>query len=137
MGRELLTVENRKQILRSIIVMNLKKSPGENTAINYDVKNIAKHDMCFLNEQFQIYFKNKKSRPDIIICGGKSTSNIFNSIIDIPNKNDWRMTERGIFYYEFDKNRYFIKYIHPAARISDNLIFYGLIDAIKEIVKSN
>jgi len=86
-----------------------------------------------LNRQFQLYYKNEKTRPDIIICGGSSTSNTFNKLVDIPNKDDWKQTFRGIWYYEYDSGRFFISYSHPEARIQDSLLYYGLIDAIKEL----
>ena len=54
-------------------------------------------------------------------------------IENIENKSDWKTTSRGVYYYEFDKGKYFIKYAHPEARVSDNLLYYGLIDAIKEL----
>lgn len=132
-NKKFLTQEKRKQILSSIIIMNLKKSPGKHTTINEELKNVAEQDKSFLNQQFQIYFKEKKVRPDIIICGGTSTSNTFNSLIEIPNKKDWEMTTKGVHYYEFDNGRFFIEFAHPEARVSDNLIYYGLIDAVKEI----
>ena len=42
-------------------------------------------------------------------------------------------TTRGVQYYEYEKGKFFIKYAHPEARVADNLLYYGLIDAVKEL----
>ncbi len=127
------TKDKRKELLASICTMNLKKSSGSHTTNNRELASVAEQDRCFLNKQFHLYYDRKESRPDFIICGGTSTSNNFNKLINIENKSDWKTTSRGVYYYEFDKGKYFIKYAHPEARVSDNLLYYGLIDAIKEL----
>lgn len=127
------TTERRKELLSSICVMNLKKSSGGHTTDNKELALVASQDTDYLNRQFQLYYNSEKSRPDFIICGGTSTSNNFNKLINIENKSDWKTTSRGVYYYEFDKGKYFIEYAHPEARVSNNLLYYGLIDAIKEL----
>ena len=47
------------------------------------------------------------------------------------------MTARGIWYHEYQKNKYIIQYSHPEARVADCLLYYGLLDAINEIYKNN
>ena len=47
---------------------------------------------------------------------------------------EWQQTSRGIQYF-IDKNkRVYVSYCHPEARVPDNLLYYGLIDAVKEIL---
>lgn len=123
----------REKLLPTICVINVKKSPGGYTAIHKEIWNTADQDKIFLNRQFQLYYKSEMTRPDIIICGGSWTSDIFNRFVDIPNKEKLETTSRGVWYYEYDKGRFFIYYSHPEARVQDNLLYYGLIDAIKEI----
>jgi len=123
----------RKELLLTICVINVKKSPGGHTTNNEKMWNAANQDKKLLNQQFQIYCQNKTTRPDLIICGGSTTSNTFNALVDIPNKENWKRTTRGVWYYEYDTEKYFIQYAHPEARIQDSLLYYGLIDAIKEL----
>ncbi len=125
----------RKKLLPSLCVMNVKKSPGGHTANEKKLWEIAEEDKEFLSEQFNIYTNDEESRPDIIIGCGAAASNIFIRYTDIiKDKAQWEQTSRGIEYYEFEKGKYFIYYLHPEARVKDNLLYYGLIDAIKEIV---
>ena len=46
----------------------------------------------------------------------------------------WEKTKRGILYNK-ENNKIIISYSYPAARVSSNLLCYGLIDAVKEIYK--
>jgi hypothetical protein len=123
----------RKELLPTICVINVKKSPGGHTANHNEMWNTADQDKEFLNRQFKLYFDNEETRPDIIISGGSSTSITFNKLIEIPNKNKLKRTARGIWYYEYEDRRFFIYYSHPEARVQDSLLYYGLIDAIKEL----
>ena len=43
------------------------------------------------------------------------------------------MTSRGIWYVR-DEEKIIISYSHPEARTKDCLLYYGLVDAVKEIV---
>ena len=112
---------------------NLKKTPGGDVTKNDQLAESIRQDAVFLKKQFQLYFSDITYGRDIIIACGSITSHKFNSIIEIPNRSEWMQTSRGIKYFEFGKNRFFIKYQHPAARVADNLLYYGLIDALKEI----
>ncbi|UBM61553.1 hypothetical protein LA303_09010 [Candidatus Sulfidibacterium hydrothermale] len=127
----------RKELLPMICIINVKKSPGGHTSDNKKMLKTADQDKELLNRQFQLYYQSKTTRPDLIICGGSSTSNAFNAFVDIPNKDNWHRTTRGIWYYEYDTGRFFISYSHPEARVQDNLLYYGLIDAIKELKKQH
>lgn len=123
----------RKTLLPTICVINLKKSPGGHTTNNTEMKRIAKEDSNLLEQQFKLYYENEETQPDLIICGGSTTSSVFNKIVDIQDTKDWKRTSRGIKYYEYATGKFFINYSHPEARIQDSLLYYGLIDAIKEL----
>jgi hypothetical protein len=125
--------EIRKELLPTICVINVKKSPGGHTTDNSHLWTIAENDKDLLKEQFDLYYNNPKTRPDLIICGGSATSDTFNALVDIPDKTDWKKTSRGIYYFGFDNGRYLIKYTHPEARVQDSILHYGLMDAIREI----
>lgn len=125
--------DQRKNLLKAIIAINLKKSAGSYTANSSELQRIANEDADFLREQFQIYYKDAQTRPDLIIACGTDVSDNFNTIIEIPNSGDWQTTKRGINHYEFSKSKYFIKYIHPEARVSDSFIIFPLLDTVREI----
>lgn len=120
--------ESRKQrrinMLKKICVVNVKKSPGVETSINKEIRDAGKQDAEFLRKQLDIY------EPEIIICCG--TDGVYSKEI-AENKLDWRRTSRGI-WYTYDKDRLVIAYVHPEARVQSSLIYYGLIDAVKEIL---
>lgn len=120
---ETITDEQRKEHLKGICAVNLKKSPGDYVCNGYDLYRVAEEDASHLKEQIALY------DADLIICCG--TSDIYHSIFQ--KSVDWKRTNKGIWYYEFKKNKYLISYVHPEARISPNIPYYGLMDAIKEI----
>ncbi len=78
-----------------------------------------------LREQINLY------QPDIIICGGTSGS-YFERITEYPNP-DWKQTRHGIWYVTEPTGRVIIDYSHPEARVKDCLLYYGLVDAVREI----
>lgn len=122
--------KNRKrQMLRSIVAINLKKSPGGHTTDTEALAKVAAEDKSFLNKQFTIY------EPDLIICCGTDTSNIFHELVNLGlgAKPKWRLTRRGIWFHEFKPKQYVIAFSHPEARVAENLLYYGIVDAIREI----
>lgn len=125
--------ENRVELLKSICVMNLKKTPGKHTTNSKDLWRVAKDDKEFIIKQFHIYFDDSTIRPDFIIGCGSETFDLFNSIVEVDGQNSWKLTSKGILYYSYDMNKYFIKYAHPEARVQDSILCYGLIDAVREL----
>lgn len=124
-------------LLPTISAINLKKSPGGHTTVPAELVKIANDDKDFLNLQFKLYFDNNNITPDIIIACGENVSNIFHNLIEMKDTPCWLMTSRGVYYYEYKKGKYFIKYAHPEARVSNNILYYGLIDSIREILQNN
>lgn len=119
----------RKEILNSICVMNLKKSPGRGRTNNDELEKIATEDKEYLKEQFPLY------DPDLIICCGSVTGDLFRRLILSENNPVPNLTKRGIPFYEFKPNKYLISFYHPQATVLGCLLYYGLIDAVKEIWK--
>lgn len=114
---------DRSQILKSIIAVNLKKIPGRCTADYKKIEDFLKKQInkTFLKKQLSIY------NSDIIICCG--TGWLYSRYI---NQIDWDKTTRGIKYKK-ENSKIIIDYLHPNTRVSSNLLYYGIIDAIKEI----
>lgn len=115
----------RQEYLRTLCVMNLKKSPGGASADHQEVRAVARDGRRFLNRQFALY------DPDIVICGG--TSDIFIEIIDFDKKPGWRLSTRGLRYWEFAPDKYLLRYYHPQVRYPAPFLYYGLLDAIREV----
>ena len=126
-------IKIRKEWLKFIGVMNIKKTPGGHTSNSKSLWKDSSKGKEFLNRQFELYYNNPKLRPDFIIAGGTETSNFFHTIVPFAQDKLWSTTTRGVKYYEYEQGRFFIQYAHPEARIADNLLYYGLIDAVKEL----
>jgi hypothetical protein len=129
------TAKIKRELFKSICVMNIKKSPGGHTTNNNELWKIAAEDEEFLNRQFHIYYDDPLSRPDITIACGTATSHTFNELVKMENASEWKITSRGIYFYTYGTNNLFIRYAHPEARIQDSLLCYGLIDTIKELTR--
>ncbi len=119
--------EHRILILRSIVSVNLKKSPGSYATNRAELTKVAEEDKRHLNTQFLLY------EADLVICCGSDVTETFHWLVDSCGSPDWRNTGRGVEYHEYAPGKYVIAYSHPAARVSPNLLYYGLIDAVRSI----
>ncbi|KAA3613619.1 MAG: hypothetical protein D8M58_17205 [Calditrichaeota bacterium] len=124
---EVIEKKDREEILKSICVMNLKKSPGTTATVNDELDQVAKEDKTYLNSQFNLY------DPDIIICCSRVVSDLFHELIEFPEKPDWKMTSRGVWYHSYKPGKFVISYLHPQAHVPGNMLYYTLLDAVKEI----
>jgi hypothetical protein len=120
----------RESCLRSIGAMNLKKIPGGHTANNGSIRTFANKNKLFLQKQFDLYRES-----DLIICCGSIVSDVFHEYIDDFPDYEWLGTTRGVKYHRTNTNKYLIKFVHPEIRVGEheNLIFFGLLDAVREI----
>ena len=115
----------RVEILRSICVINLKKSPGTHTTEMASLARVAKEDAGRIQAQYAIY------DPELTICGG--TGDLFRTVVGHENL-EWRQTRRGIWWYQRTPGKIVIAYAHPEARVQHSLLHYGLIDAVNELL---
>jgi len=118
--------ERRCKTLRSIAAVNLKKSPGGHTTDSAALVKIAEEDRVFLTRQFSLY------DPDVIICCG--TSDPFHLLVQFCEQPQWRRTRRGVWFHEHKASKYVVAYSHPEARCASPLLYYGLVDAMREIL---
>jgi len=118
----------RVRALQSIAAINIKKSPGTHTSDRRQLAFIAAQDREFLNRQVLIY------DADLIICCGVPPA--FHTIVSFGSPPKWRWTSRGIEYHEFRPGKFVISYHHPEARVADCILYYGLLDAVREIATS-
>lgn len=116
--------EARIGTLRNIAAVNLKKVPGGGGADVDVLRDFARRNREYLRRQLELY------RPSLIVgCGGDVTSVLFGEILPEP---DWRRSVRGVRYARIEGATY-LDYYHPNARISGNLLNYGLIDSVQEV----
>lgn len=123
---EVVNEEYRKQALRKIAAINLKKTSGKYVADDKEVNKAAERNSGILREQLDLY------NPDIVVCCGTAQG-----FVDFccDEAKEWLMTSRGIRYIKDEKNnRVIIEFSHPEARIKSAYLYYALIDAVKEIL---
>lgn len=118
----------RVNSLRSIAAMNLKKTPGGAVNIKANLYQVATEDRVHLNRQFALY------DADIVVCCGPDVAEIVHRVIDVVEPQPWRLTRRGVEFREYGSGKLMITHTHPTARVGANLLFYGLIDAAREIL---
>ncbi len=115
----------RQAALSSIAAINLRKSPGGHTTDAARLAEDAEEDREFINKQVALY------DPDYVICCG--TSDLFHSLVEFLQRPNWKRTSRGVWYHEPVAGKYVIEYSHPEARCANHLLYYGLVDALREI----
>ena len=123
---ESITKDQRISALQQIAVVNVKKTSGGHTSVSEQIAAAAINNGEMLCKQIDMY------QPDIIICGGTSGS-YFDSITRYSNP-DWKQTKHGIWYVVEPTGRIIVEYSHPEARVKDCLLYYGLVDAVREII---
>lgn len=125
-----ITEADRKNYLSSIVSVNIKKKCGGNTANSYELSVCAEKDADMLREQLGLY------HPDIIICCG--TGWLYKDFIykDELRTELWKETSRGIPYL-YHHGCLVVDFAHPMARIDSCFLYYMLIDALIEILRTN
>ena len=128
--KQLVPIDAQRRIsaLQSVAAMNLKKTPGGHPTNLEELNKVAAEDWQFLNRQFNLY------DPDIVICCGRPARDTFHSLIDFGVEESWQMTSRGVMFHEFRPGKYVVSYDHPGALVADNILYYGLVDALREIL---
>jgi len=122
------THEQRSKALCGIAAMNLKKSPGSETTVVPSFWQAAKEDAPFLREQFSIY------DAEITVCCGSVVTDAFKAFLEPDDAQGWQETKRGVEFLEHGDGRYVVAYSHPQAWVANNLLYYGLVDAVREIL---
>ena len=113
----------RTHLLHQLAVVNRKKISGGSTVDwdKFDTYWSDERNRELLKEQLTFY------HPDYVICGGTAWA-----LEKLYGKWKWEQTSRGVSYYVFNGVTY-IDFCHPDARAPRNIVFYALVDAVKEI----
>lgn len=115
------TADERREAARPLCVVNLKKEPGGAASVRSDVARYAREDADLLGEQLALY------GPDVTVCCGVGAD--FATAAGIEA---WRRTTRGVRYAEVDGGLA-VDYYHPQARYPADMLYYTLIDAVREL----
>ncbi|HNX36703.1 MAG TPA: hypothetical protein PKM57_18935 [Kiritimatiellia bacterium] len=127
---EVLTPEQRTQAYSSVAAMNMKKLPGGHTTDAKLFRKTVAHDKDFIRRQIDLY------DADLVILCGSVVAQGFELVYDPNIAGRWQTTSRGIPFIEFRPSKFAVSYTHPEARVQNCLLFYGLIDAVREIEQS-
>ncbi|RZP54014.1 hypothetical protein D8T48_21120 [Vibrio vulnificus] len=120
-----ITEDDRKDTLKSICAMNLKKSPGGHTTIKASFNKVVAEDKEYIQKQYSLY------NPDITVCCGTGWD--FRWALDL-DKTEVYETSRGISWFLNTEGKAVVMFAHPSARVQDSLLIYGLADAVREIM---
>ncbi|MBR4864752.1 MAG: hypothetical protein IKU07_09265 [Oscillospiraceae bacterium] len=123
--KEILNKELQSDLLKQICLVNIKKTAGGGI-VNWEqfdayFANTCNHD--FLRQQLCLY------NPQVVICGGTAWH-----LCQIKGweYSNWKQTSRGIRYF-VNANTTYIDFCHPNNRGPKNMIYYALMDALKEL----
>jgi hypothetical protein len=114
----------RQEVLRSIVVINLKKSPGGASTVHAELEKAADEDRKLIEQQYLIY------SPDITICCG--TGKLFREKARLP-ESPRKATKNGVAYYRYPGKGVIVDYYHPQARFRSAELYSRLLDALREI----
>ena len=112
-------------LLKQICLVNIKKTAGGGVVDwdQFDAYFANTANQTFLNQQLSLY------KPHIVSCGGTAWH-----LCKIKglSYNEWQQTSRGVRYYR-ETDVTYIEFCHPNNRGPKNMIYYALIDALKEL----
>tara|TARA_Y100000766_G_scaffold262425_1_gene253640 strand:+ start:131 stop:766 length:636 start_codon:yes stop_codon:yes gene_type:complete len=118
-----ITKKDRKEILKNIAVINLKKASGGSSSNMGEIRQHALEDKELLKEQVNLY------TPDLVICCG--TGNIIPQL-NLFEKSKYTKSSEGVVYSN-NSNPLIINYLHPQCMKGKRELFDTLMNCIKEI----
>lgn len=124
---EVLTPEQRMQAFSSVAAINMKKLPGGHTTDAKLFRKTVARDKDFIRRQIDLY------DADLVILCGSVVAQGFEVVYDPDIAGRWQTTSRGIPFIEYRPGKFAVSYAHPEARVQNCLLFYGLVDAVREI----
>jgi len=116
--------KQRKDTLKSVCVVNIKKTPGAGTADEKAVIQIAKQDEELLRKQLDFY------KPDLVICCGRRLTDVYYKVF---GENAVRQITSQSLPYWRSTNGLFVIVDHPQARKSAKALYDALIGSVQKI----
>lgn len=117
----------RRELLKAVAAVNLKKSPGGHSTEVRGFWTAVQHDSSLLREQLALY------KADLVICCGSIVTKAFDAFLKPDGAGPWHSTSRGVHYLQHAEGKFTIAFTHPEARVPDNILYYALIDAVREL----
>lgn len=116
------------EYIKSIAVVNVKKSKGEKSSDYEDILNYAKSDKKFLLQQLEI------CDPTIIICGYT-----IDPLIEIWGENIKTVHNDNLYYHITlnDHDVLVLDYWHPGNQFPKIMNYYGLINIYQQALLNN
>ena len=118
--------EERKDILRRIAVMNLKKEDGCSVTNMRELENAVKRDKDFIKLQMEIYVQHA---PVVFICCGPWLLTMISKHV----YDDARIERAALLPFMkpyADREVYFVAFNHPNARKANLVTKFGSIQAL-------
>ena len=107
-------VDVRKQWLKKIGAMNLKKTTGKTVAVKKEIAQAAKDDADLLKEQVSLYLE----KPTLFPCCGDGVFELFRDHVIKCPKDKENTTAEGVAYIKFDANGIAFRFRHPNVKES-------------------
>ena len=104
---EFVDEEDRKNTLRNIAIVNVKKAPGGGAAIRRDILAAAKQNAALIREQIAL------AAPDIVILCGDPLEKVYENIYGEINC-EWIMGPHNRRVMKGEKSPDVISFYHPA-----------------------
>jgi hypothetical protein len=143
------TEDDRKRITSKIAFMNLKKESGGSSTIDEELQEAAKIDKQFIKQQLDLYLNNDDIKI-LFLCGDGLYTPIADILGDKVKKvkkiilkdNDNHDFIKDRFIKKINDKLYIIKFYHfsygfKKKGVSNNKIFYELIQNTKKILDEN
>jgi hypothetical protein len=112
----------RVAVLQSIVAFNVKKVPGAGTAIADDIHSAIDLGRDLIHRQARLY------APDVLVACGVGIAEVWPEV-------EIRSTRRGARYLVVPGTETVVLgFWHPQARYPDRLLYYYLIDAVREVL---
>ena len=129
-----LSYEEKTALIKSIAIVNVKKSNGTKNSNYSDLINYAKSDKVYLKKELDIL------SPDVIICGNNSS---LLRLLYGAKIQDEKVTSDGLIDAEFMRNNGFafnnkqiiLDYYHPANHYPAMLNYYTVCSLYQQAIK--
>lgn len=107
---------NVAEACKQSAVMNLKKLPGKESANENEIAKFAKRQKEEIEKEIRIIC------PDVIVLGGSGIGKIFKVLFHYK-----QLGERIYSFEVGDREFSTIDFVHPEARVSDDVLYYALV----------
>lgn len=118
--------EFRKEQVRKIAVINLKKVPGTEKSKMAEIRKFAWNDRELLKRQISL------CEPDIVVCCGTGEIVKEFKLVDNEYFKNWSKSSANIEFHLTKKNSLIISHCHPQKWTSDQEKFDPLIKTVQE-----